>query len=883
MKGTFWSDKQVSANYVATDDMLELVGKVKELLLPTKSKPVLIAGERGVGKSTLINMVARVMKREGVESVITTATNLKAGNQYIGQLEGVVEAMVRDLQREQVLWIAPDFHELYYAGKHNNNPSGILDMVTPALVKGEIKLIGEITNADLEKLLSLQPEVQSIFEIFRISPATQEETLDLAKKWIEKDERPDKWKLISEEQLEELFYISRQYLSYQENPGALLDFFSYTKAKFRGDPEPLVIDNFYDALSSHTGLPISILNDQEKLDLDLLRSHFNSRVVGQEEAVNVLVERIAMIKAGLTDPSKPFGVFLFVGPTGTGKTEITKILAEYLFSSPDRMIRLDMSEFQSADSYTKIFGDYSMVHASTSLVNEIRKNPFSVILLDEFEKAHPRIWDLFLQIFDDGRLSDSQGSSVDFRQSIIILTSNIGAAIPASKSNRRLVGFNNEQEEEETTEVYDPEDQVTQAVNETFRPEFVNRIDKIVVFNTLSRAALSTILDIELKKVLQRRGLRNKNWALDMDDSAIEFLLEKGFTKNLGARPLKRAIEQYLLAPLATTIVNHNFPKGDQFLLVSRGKKGNLKVRFIDPDEPQYTWEEKVKLQQHQEQKSKSLDLKTILRESYGSLAEFTCIKQAFETLEKTYDDCGIEARKEDMMNAMAQPDFWQSDERQEVLSHIEYYDRFEAAFDTTEKLLERLEDPDKVRLNYDPSLLKKLAQKIYLLQASLTSYQHQEPQDAVVKISFEAQDSAWGERIVKMYLAWAKHRKMIIKKIESGKEQSKQFRLFHFSGFGSYSILKSENGVHLKEWRPSKSKMVEKARARVSVLPLDSREYHLLEKPAQVLAKFKDQGRPPVVRRFNMDSKQCKDGVNKWQTGNIEKILMGLFDVMGS
>ncbi len=589
MKGTNWSADQLPVNFVATEDMMELAAKVKELILQKKSKPVLITGERGVGKSTLIHMVAQSMLNDRIGCMIITATNLKAGNRYIGMLEQTVEELVHSLKARNMLWIAPGFHQIYYAGKHANNPSGILDMITPSLIKGEINVLGEINDADLERLLSLQPEVQSIFEIIRVHPANQADTLELAHRWIENDDQPDRWQQVKEHHLEELFFITRQYLSYQENPGALLNFLKYTKGKFRDQPEPLQIESFYEALSSSTGLPITILNDQEKLELDQLRSHFNSRVVGQGEAVNVLVERIAMIKAGLTDSSKPFGVFLFVGPTGTGKTEITKMLAEYLFSSSDRMIRLDMSEYQSADSYNKIFGDYGALHNATSLVNEIRKNPFSVILLDEFEKAHPKIWDLFLQVFDEGRLSDLQGTTVDFRQSIIIMTSNIGAAIPASSSGRRLVGFKPE-EAEDTPESYDPEENVTYSVNQTFRPEFVNRIDKIVVFNPLSRAALGKILDIELKKVLQRRGLRNKKWALDMEDSAIEFLLEKGYSHNLGARPLKRAIEQYLLAPLATTIVNHNFPKGDQFLLVSRGKKDNLQVRFIDPDEPQYTW-----------------------------------------------------------------------------------------------------------------------------------------------------------------------------------------------------------------------------------------------------------------------------------------------------
>jgi ATP-dependent Clp protease ATP-binding subunit ClpC len=367
-----------------------------------------------------------------------------------------------------------------------------------------------------------------------------------------------------------------------------------------------------------------------------------------------------------------------------------------------------------------------------------------------------------------------------------------------------------------------------------------------------------------------------------MEDSAIEFLLEKGYTHNLGARPLKRAIEQYLLAPLATTIVNHNFPKGDQFLLVSSGKNDDLKVRFIDPDEPDYTWEEKVKLQQHQEQKSKSLDLKTILRETYGSLAEFSCIKKEMDILQQEYEDAGIQAKKEALMNEMGQSHFWQSDDKQDVLSKIEFYDRFEAAFDTSRKLLERLEDPDKVRLNYDPSLLKKLAHKIYLLQLSLHSYQAAEPQDALLKVSFETQNAIWGERITKMYLEWAKRRKMICTEIYAGKDQGEQFHIYRFSGFGAYAILKKEHGVHLKEMKSRKSKMIEKSKVNVTVLPLDSSEYHLVDELSHALGAFQAESKGKIVRRFNMDSKQCKDVVSKWQTGNMEKVLKGMFDVMG-
>ena len=183
---------------------------------------------------------------------------------------------------------------------------------------------------------------------------------------------------------------------------------------------------------------------------------------------------------------------------------------------------------------------------------------------------------------------------------------------------------------------------------------------------------------------------------------------------------------------------------------------------------------------------------------------------------------------------------------------------------------------------SFCPSLLKKIAQKVYLLNASLEAYQNQEPQDALIKVNYEEKDAKWGQDIVDMYFAWAKRRKMIGKKVGSGKSEGKLYSMFHFSGFGCYAILKNEHGFHLREKKSSRSKLVEKTRVRIDVYPLDSSEYYLLDDPKRAFRAFEDQPKGQVVRRFNMDSKQCKDAQNKWQTGNMEKVLKGLFDVMG-
>ena len=276
-------------------------------------------------------------------------------------------------------------------------------------------------------------------------------------------------------------------------------------------------------LSQLTGLPVSILDSNERVDLASIREYFASRVIGQDEAVAAIVDRIAMLKAGLNDPGKPIGVFLFAGSTGTGKTELAKSVAEYLFGSVDRMVRLDMSEFQTAETTHKILGGDDV----DSLVNRVRKQPFSVVLLDEFEKAHAAIWDLFLQVFDDGRLTDSMGHVVDFRHCMIILTTNLGATSHQSSG----LGF------APAADAYSSHN-VMRAIGQTFRPEFQNRLDKVIVFRPLTRDLMRLILKKELNQVLQRRGLKYRDWAVEWEASAQDFLLEKGFSAEMGARPL---------------------------------------------------------------------------------------------------------------------------------------------------------------------------------------------------------------------------------------------------------------------------------------------------------------------------------------------------------
>ena len=317
---------------------------------------------------------------------------------------------------------------------------------------------------------------------------------------------------------------ARQYLSAANFPGSVLDLIKLTvnRALKGGTSKIESARRCVVTLSQLTGLPVSILDNKERVDLGLdPRATSPAASSARTRPSRAIVERIAMLKAGLNDPGKPIGVFLFAGSTGTGKTELAKTVAEYLFGSVERMIRLDMSEFQTAETTHKILGGDD----TDSLINRVRKQPFSVVLLDEFEKAHAAIWDLFLQVFDDGRLTDAMGHVADFRHCIIILTTNLGATSHRTSG----LGF------APTADAF-TDGQIMRAIGQTFRPEFQNRLDKVIVFRPLTRDLMREILKKELNRVLERRGLKYREWAVEWEASAQDFLLEKGFSPEMGAQ-----------------------------------------------------------------------------------------------------------------------------------------------------------------------------------------------------------------------------------------------------------------------------------------------------------------------------------------------------------
>ena len=887
--GKPWSIEDIKAHLIATPAYNKALDLIQEYFIQRPSRSVLLVGESGVGKSTLIHLLAQRLSEEDWLIKVADAADLMAGQRYIGDLEQQLKNLIQEVSAiEKSLWIVPRFHELYYSGRHDFSPIGILDQVMPHLESGNIRLIGEILPQHFEKIVQFRPQIRNAMEIIRIDPPDQDDAVELARSWCEQGS-PDQqlWQKVDQELLQEICQLTDQYIHNKVYPGKLLDFLKFTqhhKEALHEQDQSIGYKDFISSISILTGIPSSILDDQEKLDLEALKRQFQSRVLGQDEAVNTLVERVALIKAGLTDPSRPMGVFLFVGPTGTGKTEIAKAITSFLFGTEDRLIRLDMSEFQTPTTIERLIGNPLDTSESTALVNQVRKNPFSVILLDEFEKAHPNIWDMFLQVFDDGRLTDARGDMADFRHSIIIMTSNVGASYRPPRP-RSTVGFIPAEEEVNIKE----KELLDQALFNTFRPEFLNRIDRIVRFRPLSRAVLRKILKIELQRVLNRRGLRQRKWEVEWDDSAIEFLLEKGYNSQLGARPMKRAIEQYLLAPLAITIVNHQFPEGNQFLFVSE-KDRQLKVDFIDPDEPYLHWKEKEERIHNQIEKAEKLSIAKVALSAQGILAEKQVLLQCFENINKKKEQGEWEIQKANLLDEMNEPDFWSQDDRYEVLNEIEFRDRFDAGLETASSLLERLEDPTgKTRLQFPEDIIQRIAERLWILEHALDSFQQHQAQDAFLKLWIEADErnelSDWfAEKLEGMYKKWAEKRGMKFILLHKETDIDYEVRIA-ISGFGAWALLRSETGIH--SWSNTKERNKQRpSRGRVRVLSLPQPEPFPLDKELKQVAHetFEAEGisKMEVIRKYQQKpTPLVTDKKGSWRSGKVDKIFSGDFDLI--
>lgn len=578
--------------------------------------------------------VSRVLFDKRVVSLDLAA--LVAGTKYRGQFEERMKAIMNELEKNRdVILFIDEIHTIVGAG----GASGSLDasnIFKPALARGELQCIGASTLDEYRMYIEKDGALDRRFQKVMVDPPSVEETIlilnnikqryeeyhnvsytddaidacvKLSDRYMTDRLLPDKaidvldevgarvhLKNINvpqnildlEKQIEDIKQEKNKVVKSQrfEEAAALRD----TEKKLGEDLEkakavweeevkhkryPIDEEAIAEVVSMMTGIPVKRMVQAENEKLRRMGEDLKSAVVGQEEAISKVTKAIQRNRVGLKDPKKPIGTFIFLGPTGVGKTELAKSLARYMFDSDDALIRIDMSEYMEKFSVSRLIGappGYVGYEEGGQLTEKVRRKPYSVILLDEIEKAHPDIYNILLQVLDDGILTDGLGRKVDFKNTLIIMTSNIG--VRQLKDFGAGVGFTTSaravSEEDNTKAV------IEKALKRTFSPEFLNRIDDVIIFNSLSKEHIYTIIDITMKGVLVR--LQNLGFSLELTDEAKGFLAEKGYDQQFGARPLHRAIQKYLEDPLAEEILNMSIHNGD--ILIADLDKENQKLVF---------------------------------------------------------------------------------------------------------------------------------------------------------------------------------------------------------------------------------------------------------------------------------------------------------------
>ena len=626
------------------------IERVSQILSRRKKNNPLLIGEPGVGKSAIAEGLALRIIQKKVSRILFNKrvvtldlASLVAGTKYRGQFEERMKAVMNELEKnDDIILFIDEIHTIVGAG----GATGSLDasnMFKPALARGEIQCIGATTLDEYRQYIEKDGALERRFQKIIVEPTSVPETITILNNIKNKYE--DHHVTYSAEAIEACVKLTDRYMSERflpdkaidaldeagsrvhitniEVPKQILDLERQLEdvrvlknevvkkqkyeeaAKLRDDEKRIekdlaiaqeqweeesknnriqvTEDNVADVVSMMTGIPVNRIAQTESNKLAQLPELIEGKVIGQKEAVLKIARSIQRNRAGLKDPNRPIGSFIFLGQTGVGKTQLAKVIAKELFDSEDALVRIDMSEYMEKFAISRLIGappGYVGYEEGGQLTEKVRRKPYCVVLLDEIEKAHPDVFNMLLQVLDDGFLTYSLGRKIDFKNTLIIMTSNVGSR--QLKDFGQGVGFGTAAR---TAQVDDNSKSIIEnALKKTFAPEFLNRIDDVIVFNALEKHDINLIIEIELKKLCAR--IADLGYTLTLSDKAKEFIADKGFDKQFGARPLKRAIQKYVEDSLAEEIITSKIRLGDEIFMDIEEGAEELTVRVHKTEEP---------------------------------------------------------------------------------------------------------------------------------------------------------------------------------------------------------------------------------------------------------------------------------------------------------
>lgn len=535
-----------------------------------KNNPCLV-GEAGVGKTAIVEGMAQKLISgdvpkylKGKHIIAVDISGMISGAKYRGDFEERLNGVLNEaaLNKEVILFF-DEFHMLADAGGSNDSAMSASNIIKPAISRGDVQIIGATTTVEYKKFI----EKDKAFERRMQTVLIGEPSVDNAIKMVGAvmgEYNKFHGSIASQEAVEQAVILSDRYITDKKLPDKAITIIDETAARLKknntSDKEfNIEASDIKETVSKLTGIDISELDSEARNKVKELSNTLMKHVIGQEKAVESVSQAIRRSKAGIKDPNRPIGSFLFVGPTGVGKTELSKALAIEFSGGIKNLIRIDMTEFMEKHSVSKLIGSppgYVGYGEGGRLTEAVRHNPYSVVLFDEIEKAHPDVFNILLQVMDDGILTDSEGTQVDFKNTVVIMTSNTGYG--ANLFNKKSIGFNPSVAEENADK---REEIAIKALEETFRPEFLNRLDKVVVFNNLTKENSVSIIEILLTQLKSR--LKANNITVNWEGSLIDFLIAEGFSEKYGARNLKRKIQTVVEDAVADKIINEEIKSGE--------------------------------------------------------------------------------------------------------------------------------------------------------------------------------------------------------------------------------------------------------------------------------------------------------------------------------
>jgi ATP-dependent Clp protease ATP-binding subunit ClpA/protein subunit release factor B len=773
-------------------------------------RAAVLLGESGAGKTALVNeLVHRLHDHpDGTWHVIrVTPTEFLAGTSYLGEWQTKLRNLIQAVQSpRRVIVYIPNINELAMIGTTNKSDANIATSLAPHIERGAVAILGESNPESYRTGLGSVASVNRLFQPVNVPSATADQTRAILSKVSHAAglDAPDS-------SLASLTELADLYLTGSAQPGRAVGLLRRVLAAGHTTLTPRIV---LETLSSTTGIPVDFLDEGVSLEPAKVREHLGARVRGQPEAVDAMTDLMMMVKSGLCDPYKPFGVYLFIGPTGVGKTEMARTVAGLIFGDPSRLVRLDMTEFAGFDAHERLMG---WPGRPGLLTGPIRDQPFSVILLDEIEKAHGHVYDLCLQIFDAGRLTDAAGRTTDFRRTIIIMTSNIGYA-----TKEAPVGFDRKAAGSPSR------DQTLRELSRWFRPEFLNRLDQVVTFRQLSAEDASEIARGEVDRVLQRGGITRRRLAVDIDQTVMQLLLREGYSPTFGARPLKRTVERRVLLPVARAISAGQVPPGALVRLTARGDLIHVHVERPD-GEPRDTPTPKPESPKA-----------ALLAERVAALC-----RDVARLREKSVP-LGI--RKTDCVARTAATDFWNDrpaalrvyDDIYRLDGVLQELTRIEtAAHELADWVAQnRGSERDLVRLSRKLETVERHAKHVDFLVSC------RDPRDLGDAFIVLSRVAAHGNRLdavgklASMYIGLAKRRGLTTEVISDrpGNDPRDDSIVLMFSGAGAFALLAGEVGLHQVVWGQIDKAGESKRRNDREVVRVEVLRYPLESEPPETI-----------------------------------------------